>query len=388
MGRRVRRLIWGGLKVALIAGIAASGVWWLRFAPVRVDVHQVETGTVIDEVMGTGSLEAHVRAAVGPRITGRLATVLVDQGDRVTGGQLVATLYDGDLRQRVEIAKAELAVARAGVEVAAAAIVRAEANAVHARTSFLRVEPLAAQQVLSSDELDLATQQRDLAEADLRLAQLAKVESEHVVVKATEGLRYDQERLADTRIVAPFDALVVKRDREPGDVVVPGGTIIDVVSTEELWISAWVDETALGRLAPGQPARVVFRSAPDTSILGTVVRLAPQTDAETRELLIDVALSELPATWAIGQRAEIYVETERREDVLVLPQQLIVWHKGVPRVLVDDAGVARWRDVVLGLRGTDTVEVIRGVVAGESVILIADGSTTPREGRQLRRAQP
>ena len=160
----------------------------------------------------------------------------------------------------------------------------------------------------------------DVTEAELRRARLAKIEAERQVAKAEESFRYYQERLADTRINAPFDGLIVRRDREPGDVVVPGVTILELISTEQLWVSAWVDETALGQLAPGQTARVVFRSDPAACYPGTIARLSPQTDREMREFVADVTLARLPGTWAVGQRAEVYIETGRRDDVVVVPQ--------------------------------------------------------------------
>jgi RND family efflux transporter MFP subunit len=385
---RWRRWVWAAAKVALLGAVAASAVYWFRFSPVPVEAHRVETGSVIAEVMGTGTLEPRVRASASPRITGRLSAVLADQGDRVKAGQLVATLDDSDLRQQVEVAKAELSLAKATVDRAAAGIVRAQANAVQARASYARFEQLARGSLASQEDLDKSTQQRAVAEADLSLAELAKVESERAAVKAAASLRYYEERLADTRIVAPFDGLVVLRGREPGDVVVPGGTILEVVSTDDLWVSAWIDETAMGRLAVGQAARVVFRSAPDAPLPGKVARLAPQTDPEAREFLVDVRVDTLPATWAVGQRAEVYIDTGRREGVLVLPQRLVSWHGDVPRVLIDDAGVARWTEVTLGLRGGEVVEVTDGLTAGQVVLGIPPGSEPPREGRAIRYELP
>jgi HlyD family secretion protein len=274
------------------------------------------------------------------------------------------------------------------VDRAAAGITRAKADAVLARASYLRVERLARGKLASEEDLDKSTQQRAVAEADLSLAELAKVQSERSAVRDAESLRYFEERLADTRICAPFDGLVVRRDREPGDVVVPGGTILEVVSTNDLWVSAWVDETAMGRLAVGQAARVVFRSAPDAPVPGKVARLASQTDPEAREFLVDVRVDTLPAKWAIGQRAEVYIDTGRREGVLTLPQRLVSWRGDVPRVLVDDGGVARWTEVTLGLRGGDVVEVTDGLTAGQVVLVIPPGSAPPREGRAIRYELP
>ena len=85
--------------------------------------------------------------------------------------------------------------------------------------------------------------------------------------------------------------------------VVPGSSIFAVVATNELWVNAWVDESAMAVVRPKQPARVVFRARPAESLAGTVVRRSRETDRETREFLVDVAPTKLPADWSVGQRA-------------------------------------------------------------------------------------
>jgi len=382
--RLLTRAMSVGWKLAILAAIAAFAVYRLRFAPVSVDSHRAATGPIVAEVMGTGTLEARVPATISPKISGLITQVLADQGDRISRSQLLATLYDGDLRQQVEMAKADLAATKAGVDRAAADIAIAQASTVQARASYSRNAQLASQKLLSEEDFDKATQQRDVAEAQLKRTQLAKVEIERQVLKGEETLRYYQELLAYTKITSPFDGLVVRRSREAGDIVVPGSEILQIISTEQMWVSAWVDETAMASLATGQPARVIFRSEPDKPYSGTVTRLAPSADRETREFLVDVTVKDLPKTWAVGQRAEVYIQTAKKDQALLAPQAAIVWQKGKPGLFVSDAGHARWRSITLGLRGTESVEVTKGLTAGELVVWLhdpKDGSLT--EGRAV-----
>ncbi len=382
--RIIKRAISVAWKVAIVAAIAGFAVYRLRFAPISVDSRPAATGAIIAEVMGTGTLESRVLATISPKISGLVTQLLVDQGDRITKGQPLATLDDRDLRQQVEMGKAEVAATRAGVDRAVADIAIAEATAVQARASYQRNVQLASQKFLSADDFDKATQQRDVTEAQLTRSKLVKVELERQVVKAQETLRYYQERLADTKIVSPFEGLVVRRSHEPGDVVVPGSEILQIISTEQMWVSAWVDETAMASVAAGQPVRIVFRSDPETPYSGAVTRLAPLADRETREFRVDVTVKELPKTWAVGQRAEVYIQTAKMDPALLAPAAAIVWQKGKPGLFVSDGGHARWRDVALGLRGTNSVEVIKGLNAGELVVWLhdpKDGSLT--EGRAV-----
>jgi HlyD family secretion protein len=188
-------------------------------------------------------------------------------------------------------------------------------------------------------------------------------------------------------IKAPFDGIIVRRDRNAGDVVVPGSSILAMVATEELWIGAWVDETQMARLQPGQPARVVFRSEPERSYAGKVARLGRETDRETRETRVDVAPQQLPANWSVGQRAEVYIEIARKYAEVVVPIRLLVWREGQPSVFVDANGHAEWRSLTLGLRGRETAEVLSGLKLGE-VILAPAGANGAKLAESQRVVGP
>jgi len=382
--RFVRRAIAIGWKLAILATVVAFVVYRVRYAPISVDSRAAAIGPVVSEVMGTGTLEARVSATISPKISGLVTQVLADQGDRVKKGQVLATLNDGDLQQQVKIAQADLATTKASVERSAADIASADATAVQTRASYVRSAQLLSTKFISEDDFEKSTQARDVADAQLKRAQLAKIEIERQVLKAEETLRYYQELLAYTSISSPFDGLIIHRGGEPGDVVVPGSEILQIISTDEMWVSAWVDETAMASLAVGQPARIMFRSEPDKAHSGAVTRLAPSADRETREFLVDVTAKELPKTWAVGQRAEVYIQTAKKNDALLVPQQAIAWRKGRPGLFVSNSGHANWRDVTLGLRGAQGIEVTNGLVAGDLVVWPHDPkSDVVTEGRAV-----
>jgi HlyD family secretion protein len=100
--------------------------------------------------------------------------------------------------------------------------------------------------------------------------------------------------------------------------------------------------------------------------------MAPLADRETREFVVDVEMKELPKSWIVGQRAEVYIETAKKDQALLIPPGAIVWENGKPGVFVSDAGHARWRSITLGLRGTKGVEVTEGVAAGDLVVWMRD----------------
>ena len=379
VGRRFPKL----MPVALLAVLAGALVYWLKFSPILVQACGLERGSIAAEVLGTGTLEARVKTSVSPKISGRIAEVRTDQNRSVSAGEVLFTLDDGELRQQVAIAEAEVAVETAAIERLRSDQDRAAAVGLQARKQHERVRVLMERAVTSQEELDKATEALSVAMAGLSQAEAAITEGRRRLVAAEKTLEYHRTRLADTKVTAPFDGLIVRRHREPGDVVVPGSAVLSLIDTRELWISAWVDETGMANLELGQPARVVFRSEPERAFPGKVARLGREADRETREFVVDVQVLELPKNWAVGQRAEVFIETSRKQDALLLPTECVVWQGGEAGVFVSQAGRATWRKVQIGLHNPVRSEVASGLQVGERVILQQDLRAKLSEGRRI-----
>ena len=390
---------WSWRIVKLLAAAAAVGgvVYWLKFSPVPVREHRIEVGEIVAEVMGTGTLEARVKSTVSPKIAGRIEKLLADQGDQVKAGQLLFTLDDAELKQQVEIAQANIASAQAALDRLQADQAQTAAVLEQARQNNERVQKLVTRGASSAEESDKATEALHVAQAGVARTEAALLEGRKQLIAAEKNLNYRHAVLADTQVKAPFDGLIVRRYRDPGDIVVPGSPTLTLVSLEEIWISAWVDETEMARLRVDQPARVAFRS--NRSALprpgrspGTADRergsykaggAGCEADRETREFVVDVRVLKLPENWAVGQRAEVYIQTDRKTSVPVLPTSYVVWRDGEAGVFCKVGDRAQWRAVKLGLQARETAEIAAGLQPGD-VILAAAGSKSPSlEGRRV-----
>ena len=376
----IRRLLtW--LIVVAVAGVA---VYKLKFAPVPVVAYTVARGEIVAEVMGTGTLEARVKTTVSARIQERLLEVRVDQGDTVKAGQLLARLDDAESKQQVAIAAAALAAAKQTAERVRADLARSEAVLTQDQLDHKRMTELTSTRAVSQADADKAAEALRVAEADLTRSNAAIAEAEGQIVVAEKNLLFRKDQLAFTEIHAPYDGLVIRRDRDPGEMLVPGASLMQMISLDELWISAWVDETAMPALDADQPARIVFRSEPGHGYPGKVSRLGREADRETREFLVDVHAAELPKNWTIGQRAEVFIETGRQADTILLPAAFVVWKDGRGGVMVNAGGKARWREVTPGLRGKDHLAVIKGLNAGDQVVRAPGNRKTPlAEGQRI-----
>jgi HlyD family secretion protein len=381
--RIVRLWEWRLLKVVVLASVIGGIVYWFRFAPIPISRARVTRGVIIAEVMGTGTLEARIKATISPKISGRIGNVWADHGDRVTAGKRLVRLDDTDWRQQVALAAANRDTAQAAIRRLETDQQQTRAVLEQARKTYSRVHSLFTSQAGSREAVDRATEALAVAEAGLSRAQAAVTEGQKERIAAEKALDYHRARLTDTEIVAPFDGLIVRRHRDPGDVVVPGSAILTLISTDDLWITTWVDETEMAKLHEGQRARVVFRSEPDRSYPGTVARLGKEADRETREFVVDVRVLMLPTNWAVGQRAEIFIETNRKDDALLLPVPYISRREQATGVFVDVEGTASWRPLTVGIRGRETVEVVDGLAADEVVVRPLDPRTPLTAGRRV-----
>ena len=378
LGRGVSR--WG--KWILVLVIAASAVYWLRIRTVSVAGYTTVQGEIVAEVMGTGTLEAKVQTIVSTKIPGRIFDMRVDQGDQVRAGQTLLRLDDSEFRQQVEMARSTLDAAKATVERMQADSVRSQAVLEQARIEYRRRETLFSSKSIAANEMDKRKEELKVAEADLEKTRATVVESQKNLVVAQNTVNYHLARLDDTLILAPFDGLIIRRDRDPGDVVVPGTSIFLLISTRSLWVRTWIDETEMQRVAEGQRARVVFRAEPETGYKGKVARLGRETDRETREFLVDVEIEELPRNWSVGQRADVFIEIARKDGVTMVPSQVIMRNQGETAVVLSRDGRAVRQPVKTGLRGRTHVEIVEGLSPGDIVVNAQDSDPIP-EGRRL-----
>jgi RND family efflux transporter MFP subunit len=357
-----------GAKLFLIIAILAAAIYWFKFVPVLVEKHQVKRGKIIDEVMGTGALDAKIKMIISSKISGRIEDVLVDQGDKVSADQLVVTLDDDQLKLQVKVALANLETVESGVNKVKRDLKFAEVVLSNAVKTYNRYKKLIMPKAISQEKFDKATEELGMARARYSRAEAAVIEAKNKVIEATKVLELRKAQLDDSQIRAPFDGIIINRERDPGNIVIPGSAILSLISTKVLWVRAWVDETELAKIKVGQPAGIIFRSEPEHTYPGKVARIAIEVDRETREFIVDVNVNELPVNWAIGQRAEVYIETEKKDNVLIVSEKYIKWRNNVSGVFVDNGGVTSWHHIKIGLHGDSFIEIIEGLQEGDSVL--------------------
>jgi HlyD family secretion protein len=410
----MRKIATAGAAALVLAVVA---VVWLRVLGVAaVETVTMAPGEFQAQAFGTGTVEARVYVEVGTKVTGRVMKLLRDQGDTVREGELLAVLDDEELRRQreqatfvrlkavdsVPLERANLTRARASLDARRAAIAKALANTELARVTFDRYRRLHDRELIARQDLDVRSTELQAAEADLanQRAEAAALEAdihrgevairmaEREVAVAGAALAASESRLRETAVTAPLSGLILSREVEPGAVVVAGVPLFKMVDPATVWVRIHLDESLLGAVRLGQPARVTLRSSPGQTFRGEVVRIGEESDRVAEELSVEIRLLEAPPRLRIGEQAEATITTRTAAGAWVVPASALVHAaSGRSAVFVAEADRARLRPVTIGARDpkSGAVELIEGIGAGERVV-VGPGPfpSALRDGQRLR----
>ncbi len=373
----VRRSLW----VVVVAAVVLLGAWYRFWSPVRVEVVRLERGTVTEEAFGRGTIESQREAAVGFDLAGRLSEVLVDEGTRVTLGQELARLETNQAQADLRTAQTGIGAARASLKRLAAEEERAQALLAAAEREATRTQALADAGAVPAQQRDDAGDRLRVARAELDRVLAQRSEATRGIDVATGGAEQRRVAMVRATLLAPFDGLVTRRLREPGDTVMIGSTVLRIVDTNRVYVGAAMDETMLPRLAVDQTAAIFFPGTA-TAVTGRVTRISWEADRQTHELLVEVTPNRLERRVAIGQRADVRVEVGRREQALRLPIRMVHHDDTGAFVYADRSGKIALVRPRLGLTGSDEVEVLDGLAEGDAVLAAPGAAVTLPLGRR------
>lgn len=370
----------------IVLALAAAGAWRLRGVPVATTAVVVKP--LQQSVVVSGRVLAPAKVDLGATLTARAARVAVEEGDRVTAGQVL-----------VELERAELAAALAQAEAAEAAastriaqwrevgapsaqnqLTQAEANLAIAAQDARRQEELFRRGFIGAARLDEVRRTLAVAQAQ---ADSARSNAAAYTARGTERRLLEDQlaqaraaregaaaRLAQTRVVAPAAGVVLLRAVEPGDIVQPGKRLLVLLPDGELKLVALIDEKNLGLLRPGQPALAAADAYPGQRFRATLDTLAPGVDAQRGTIEAKFRVPDPPPLLRADMTVSIDIEVAARRHARVVPASALRGPVGDPPwVLVVRDGRAERVVVRAGARGNAEVEIVDGLAPGDRVIL-------------------
>jgi RND family efflux transporter MFP subunit len=387
---RPRRSRGRGVAVAVLALLALGVATWLVWA--RVAVPTVRTvaartaapaggsGSVLD---ASGYVTARRQATVSAKITGKVTEVLIEEGQRVTEGAVLARLDDTEARAQLTLARAQLAAARSQEGEIRALLAQAERD-------YARQQELHARQLIAAQALDAALAQRDTLRA--RLA--SNVEQVRV---ATESVTVAQVQLDNTVIRAPFGGVVVAKSAQPGEMISPIsagggftrtgiGTIVDMDSLE---IQVDVNEAFINRVTAGQPVEATLNAYSDWKIPGSVIAIIPTADRSKATVKVRIAIKARDARIVPDMGARVAFLTTApaggaapppSSPAVLVPADAVRGEGTAAVVFVHASDRVERRGVRLGQAVGAEREIVQGLRAGERVVVspppsLEDGDT-------------
>ncbi len=373
-----RRLLLGGLAVVLLGALAWVALRTGPLAPTKVQVTQVQKGSVSPTIFGIGQVEAQRSWMVGPTVAGRVLSVKVDVGQAVQPGQPLAEMDPVDLDQRLAALDASLARAQSAQQAAGAQVADAQARSALAAANLKRNQDLANQNFISAGALEARAQDVASANAGVAAAQANLGGSAQDITR----LRAERAALAQQRgnlkLVAPAAAVVTVREAEAGTTVVAGQAVLRLIDPATLWVKLRVDQGRSAGLAPGLAARIALRSRPGELLAGKVARVEALADSVTEERLAMVAFDALPGGASVGEMVEVTLQLPATAESLLLPNAAVVQHEGKTGVWRLKDGTLEFAPVTLGVRGLDgTVQVITGLVEADTVVRYSQSALKP-----------
>ncbi|HEV3140967.1 MAG TPA: efflux RND transporter periplasmic adaptor subunit, partial [Vicinamibacterales bacterium] len=327
------------------------------------------------EVVGT--LAAEDEVTVSSQAEGTVSRILADLGDRVTAGQPMIELDREKLQYNFDQQRATLARALAKyganepghlpVIEQTPDVQRAAAELAQAKLSFERADELHKRQLVPKQTLDDAdaTLRTKQASYDSALQNAKNLRASIQASEATMNLSDRQFR--DTLIRAPFDGYVEKRLVNLGELVKMQMPVIAVVRVDPLKVIAEIPEKMAPWISDGQPVQLHVDAYPARTFEGKVSRISPAVNTATRAFPFEALVPNRDAVLKPGTFARVHIESGKQDEVLTLSYAALQYRYGVNRAFVIDGDKLAARELKVGDRLGDRIEILSGVKAGDRV---------------------
>jgi HlyD family secretion protein len=392
----IKRLLWTGLSLGLLTGggIAVRGMLKPDNAIDPSKIASVERGNIARSVVATGKVQPKTKVEVKSKASGIVEKLLVDYGQFVRQGQVIAELDKEQLQAALREAKASLAAAQAAHQSAQAAFERNKVEAEAPDLAFLKASAERARELnkqglvarIAVEEAErnyevarnkqlIALRSVNVTQAEVARAAANVAQAEAVVERSEDNLRH-------STITSPMNGLVLSRDVEVGaavsSILILGSqaTLIATLGdVSEVYVLGKVDQSDIGKIHTGQQARITVESYPGQQFTGEVIKISPfgveKDNVTTFE--VRVSIDNPKGLLKANMSANAEVVLEEHQAVLTIPEGAIIYEANrSTAVEVPDAlarGGKRKVTVQLGLANGVRAEVLSGLALGAKVIL-------------------
>jgi RND family efflux transporter MFP subunit len=370
---------------AIVIGLAAAACSKTDTAQARgrdssaklVNVDTVKEETMKRAVELVGTLAAVDQVTISSEADGKVSRILADLGDPVKAGQPLIQVdrekqqYNFDqMRASLEKALAQLGAADPQHLPEAEKtpdVQKANADLAQARQAFDRADALFKRKLVPQQTLDDAATAVQSKQASYDLS-LQNAKNLRASIQASEAsMKLADRQLRDTEIRAPFDGYVEKRLVNLGELVKSQMPVMSVVRLDPLKVIAEIPEKMGPWIKDGQPVELHVDAYPERTFIGKVSRISPAVNTATRAFPFEALVPNKDALLKPGTFARVHIESGKIDNVLTLPYATMQYRYGVNRVFVVDGDKLAARELKVGDRLGDRIEIVSGVKAGDRV---------------------
>lgn len=373
------RLLAAAVVLASLAAFTGCGTTTEAGAVTDEAIPVVTESPVVEQIASTyttkGTIRSKETGLVSPKIPGKVVRILVDEGDSVRKGQVVAGLDKTQLELNLKQAKQSLAQSKAGLAQAKAAVLQAAANQTKAQRDFERIERLYKQESVAKNKYDDAKTGKDVADASLDAARQAEELAEAQVQTAAVAIEIIETNLKDTNVIAPISGVITKKEVNIGEFIQPGMVIFTIETVDALELKADVPAKYLASVAPG--SEVVAKIDGYNEQLSLVIdRISPSIDEKSRTAEITCVIGDDYNGLYPGQYATIDITLRKNEQALTVARDALLSDSASSWVFVVEEGKAHKAPVETGISQKNRVEILSGITSDASVVVVGQNNLT------------
>lgn len=394
--KKSRRLIYilgsFAVVIVIVVGLVAATRGSTKIDPSKLA--KVERGDLAKSVVATGKIEPITNVEVKSKASGIVQKLLVDYGDPVKKGQILAELDKEQILAEVDQQKASLQAAEAAARAADADLQHAKVDAEGPdipmlKRAYERAQSMAKEGVVSQSTLDdaqknyeMAVNKQELGRANVVSANSKLKQAEAQVAQAKAQLDEKQKEYENSTIVSPIDGVVLSRDVEVGtavsSILILGSSatlVMTLGDIHQVYVKGKVDESDIGKVFLGQPARIKVESYKDKTFSGKVTKISPmgveKDNVTTFEVRVSIDNSSGELKSQMTANAEILLEEHK--GILMVPEGALIYDKDrKASVQVPDPAAKDGHkkvDVTVGISNGSKTELLSGLKEGQQVIL-------------------
>jgi HlyD family secretion protein len=397
MAVKKRRIVWVTLTLGVLGSAAFFSLKAIGTKPAKIDPEKlavVERTDLARSVVATGKVQPVTQVEIKSKASGIVLKLPVNIGDVVHKGQVICELDQNDLIPALHEQEAALHVAEANVNSVKADYDRYKVDATGPEVPFLkrdldRARSMLAQGLIAQNTRDdaeknyaMAVQKQESAKANLGSAAAAIAKAEAAFEQQQAVVSMAQENIRNATIVSPIDGVVLSRDVEVGaavsSILVAGSSaplIMTLGDLSEVYVKGKVDESDVGKVYLGQPARIAVESFKDQKFDGRVTKISPmgteKDNVTTFEVRVSISNERHLLKSQMTANAEIILDEHK--GVLAIPEGAVVFNKdkSTAAQIPDPTSEQGWRKVSIatGISNGAKTEVLKGLSAGQQVIL-------------------